>query len=73
MAKINIFANRQKKSDGVEYLIIHLKSIYNIFAEFVININNLKSRIMYGKMKDYLASELKNIQEAGLYKHERIK
>lgn len=27
---------------------------------------------MYGKMKDYLASELKNIEEAGLYKHERI-
>lgn len=27
---------------------------------------------MYGKMKDYLAGELKNIEEAGLYKHERI-
>jgi glycine C-acetyltransferase len=27
---------------------------------------------MYGKMKDYLATELKNIEEAGLYKHERI-
>ena len=27
---------------------------------------------MISKMKDYLATELKNIEEAGLYKHERI-
>jgi len=27
---------------------------------------------MYGKIKDYLQQELKNIEEAGLYKHERI-
>jgi glycine C-acetyltransferase len=27
---------------------------------------------MYGKMKDYLVGELKTIEEAGLYKHERI-
>ena len=27
---------------------------------------------MYGKMKNYLATELKNIEDAGLYKHERI-
>ena len=27
---------------------------------------------MYGKMKDYLSTELKAIEEAGLYKRERI-
>jgi len=27
---------------------------------------------MYGKMKDHLQEELKNIKEAGLYKAERI-
>jgi glycine C-acetyltransferase len=27
---------------------------------------------MYGKIKDHLLTELKNIREAGLYKHERI-
>ncbi|MCB2221451.1 MAG: glycine C-acetyltransferase [Bacteroidetes bacterium] len=27
---------------------------------------------MYGKIKDHLATELKNIEEAGLFKHERI-
>ena len=27
---------------------------------------------MYGKMKDHLQEELKNIREAGLYKAERI-
>ena len=27
---------------------------------------------MYGKLKDFLSEELKNIDEAGLYKHERI-
>lgn len=27
---------------------------------------------MYGKIKDHLAEELKNIEEAGLFKHERI-
>lgn len=27
---------------------------------------------MIGKMKDYLATELENIEDAGLYKHERI-
>ena len=27
---------------------------------------------MFGKMKDYLQAELKNIEEAGLYKHERV-
>lgn len=27
---------------------------------------------MYGKIKNYLATELKNIEDAGLYKHERI-
>ena len=27
---------------------------------------------MYGKMKDYLSAELKAIEEAGLYKKERV-
>ena len=27
---------------------------------------------MFGKMKDYLQAELKNIEDAGLYKHERV-
>ncbi|HNS42662.1 MAG TPA: glycine C-acetyltransferase, partial [Taishania sp.] len=27
---------------------------------------------MYGKMKDFLASELKAIEEGGIYKRERI-
>ena len=27
---------------------------------------------MYGKIKDHLATELKNIKEAGLFKNERI-
>ena len=27
---------------------------------------------MYGEFKNYLSAELKNIEEAGLYKNERI-
>lgn len=32
----------------------------------------INDNIMYGKMKDYLSAELKAIEEAGLYKQERV-
>ena len=34
--------------------------------------NNQKQCIMYGKMKDFLANELKTIEEGGIFKRERI-
>ncbi len=39
---------------------------------FNINTNNKKQKIMYGKMKDHLSKELANIEEAGLFKSERV-
>jgi 2-amino-3-ketobutyrate coenzyme A ligase len=44
---------------------------------FVNNENSIKyyykkQLVMYGKFKDFLSTELKNIKEAGLYKSERI-
>ena len=32
----------------------------------------LKQNAMYGKIKDFLSTELKNIEEAGIFKKERI-
>lgn len=40
--------------------------------DFLPTFERTKKRIMYGKMKDHLQAELKAIDEAGLYKRERI-
>jgi glycine C-acetyltransferase len=39
---------------------------------YTCNINNAKGFSMYGEIKNYLKQELKNIEEAGLYKKERV-
>ena len=76
----NTAGSGKNKMEGPKSDLLHKKKFFSlkktkkrpIFAKEKNTTYLIYTTIMYGKMQSYLQEELKNIQEAGLYKNERV-